>query len=146
MACAPAFAAFEEIYMVGGLGDTNPQTNFGWDDTPWLYLKLPDPAPATVGSWWYNPSFFPYQGFEVVCPQTTATDRWLAISNWEDVKAMGDWTVYGMHWYEAGTYTPSFDSKSTTFTVTPEPLGCSLFALGGLSLAFLRWKRNKVRA
>ena len=121
---ANVFADFDEIYMVGSSGSTDSKTTFGWDKTPWLYLKLPSAGWNVTGSWWQDPLMTYY--FEGSNP-STASERWLSLSDWATVRKIGDWNVNAIYFYANG----ASDTGSTDFAVVPEPVSTILFLSGG---------------
>ena len=136
-----AFAAFEKLYMVDSEGSTTRKENdiFDWDETPWLYIKLDKDNYNIVSSWWYTPTSGAV--YYADADPDNVFERWLTLDNWDSVKEVGEWEVNALYYY-AFAPCDKFGEGCTRFTVTPEPLGCALFALGGITLALIRKKRK----
>ena len=138
---APASAAFN-TYTVGSDGSTTLQSTFGWDETPYLYMKLPNAGFNFSSSFWHPPSdptpltsdYFASEG-----PSSTG-ERWLSLASWGSVKEAGDWTIDSnvFYWKDGVTAT-----DSTSFTVTPEPLAMTLFLLGGAPIAANIYRKHR---
>jgi len=138
MLTSSVFAAFQEIYMVNDKGSTTAQDIFTLDDTPWLYLKLPVQSYNVTSSWWTSPTNSAYYLSNL---PSTDYEIWLSPLGWDTIKEAGVWNVSALYYY-ANNPGDSSGMGKTCFTVTPEPLGCALFALGGMALAFFRRKRR----
>lgn len=133
------FADFEQIYMTDADGSTTSKTIFDWDETPWLYLRLPQSGLNVTGALWQDPDsryYFTYSG------RDTAQDIWLTLHNWNDVKKLDLWNVKAVYLYP---HNPSdrIGWGSTSFTVTPEPISFILFLVGGATLAARRYYKRR---
>jgi len=127
---------FLAIFTTDSYGSTTPKTSFGWNETPWLYVKLTSAALNVTSSWWLNPSLNPLAS---VIESGARDEFWLTPvdqygnSIWDSIKALGTWTINA----EAHFATIPMDKNtgSTIFTVTPEPVSSALFLIGGAALA-----------
>lgn len=140
----PAFAAgqFTEIYTTGSNGGTAPKSTFGWNETPWLYLKLPNPGLNVSSAWWQSPNSKYY--FTSTEPNNNQ-ERWLTLNNWNDVKSSGPWSIDASYFYANNPNNPIGNGK-TTFVVSPEPISSILFLVGGAALIGSRKFRKKRKA
>lgn len=144
-----AFANGSYAEMVEDTGSFVAQNSFGWNETPWLHLHISeqDASWYVSGTFWQGPnSEYFFTGSNGV-----SEDIWLSLDSgldssnnpvsWDTVKQLGDWTVDGTY-----VVVPNFrtGNYSTSYTVTPEPISCVLFLLGGGSLAFSRFKKRFV--
>lgn len=135
---SPKTFAFDEFRMVDAAGSYTDKSSFGWNETPYLYIKRN--APVNLAIFWLSPenvSFFrPAQ-----LNADNSYEAWITLVNWEASKKAGEWKVKGF-----GVRNPQ-DCATTSFmvtpTVTPEPLSLALFGIGGLPLAarFIRRKK-----
>jgi hypothetical protein len=144
----PAFAAwdrFEAIYMTDNATSTTPKLNqtFGWNETPYLYVKLRGGA-DNLATYWWTIGDWP-NNIQVV--QGHSDDEfYVNIANWHTpgIKKSGKWQVYTAGFYNDGSM---YQESSAFFTVTPEPVSAALFLLGGVALAgrnyFFSKKSNK---
>lgn len=133
-----AFAAFEKLYMVDANGSNVEKNVFDWSETPWLYLKLPVAEYNVTSSWWTSPSD---QYFYTSTTPSSYQELWLTLNNWTTLREVGLWKVSALYYY-ANNPCDEHGVGYTSFTVTPEPLGCALFAVGGIALALFRKKRK----
>ncbi len=133
-----AFAAFEELHMVGSEGSVVSKETFGWDETPWLYLKLPYAGFNVTGSWWQDP--LNKCSFEGSDPSISPV-QWLSLSSWDTVKKLGNWSVNAIYFYGGGNFESG--AGSTGFAVTPEPVSTILFLTGGMILAVRKLRRKR---
>lgn len=137
MAC-PVFADFEEIKMFAE-DKTTEKYIFDFDETPWLYIKLTEESDNFIKTLWRAPSL-------EVHPEDTLPDEtdewWISLTDWETEKEVGLWRISALL-YLVGTPDASDVDYSTSFTVTPEPMGCALFALGGVTIALFRLRRKR---
>lgn len=138
-AAAPASAAFN-TYTVGSNGSTTAKSTFGFSETPYLYMKLPDRGFNSASSFWLapsgtiSPSYFASEG-----PGIT-DNRWLSLASWGGVKEVGTWTINSNVWYPTTGLTAT---DSTTFNVTPEPLAMTLFLIGGAPIAANIYRKRR---
>ena len=133
---SPASAAFN-TYTVGSSGSTVAKGTFGFDETPFLYMKLPNDGFNFASSFWHAPSastYFASQG-----PSSTDA-RWLSLASWGSVKEAGDWTIDSNVFYSTGLTA----TDSASFTVTPEPLAMVLFLVGGAPIAVNLYRRRRL--
>ncbi|MBI5665932.1 MAG: hypothetical protein HZC49_12730 [Nitrospirae bacterium] len=146
-------AGFDAFYMVDASGSTAPKTTFDWNDTPWIYVKLPTSGFYFEVNWMNSPTGdnyglsimsssqelwisaeSGYGGNKFINAGTSAEVTWL-----NDMREEGDWNVMGSYLYANG----ASGSGSTTFTVTPEPISFILFLAGGAVLGVRRFLNNK---
>ena len=132
-----SFATFEEYKIVGSSGSFVEKTVFDLDDpSPHIYMKLPDAGQAFTGTFfWTAPDSTTYY-------QTTSgtdLDRWLALDNWDSIKAPGVWETKTNYFYNNGTS----GFATANFTVTPEPLAMTLFFIGGVPIAASLYRKRK---
>ncbi len=124
------------IYTVGEFGSTQKQDTFSFNETPYLYMHLPDEGYSVTVSFWLSPTsnvFYENTGI------STAKDMWIQPSLWESHKAVGTWQVNAGALYSSGVgYT-----AHTSFNVTPEPLAVVLFLVGGAPVAVGILKRRR---
>jgi len=143
LATSNASAAFSEFKMVGSSGSTVEQTVFGWDETPYLYVKLPRVGVyADIETDWFSPEASSYEADKaVVLPGILGSkSQWISLSNWNDVKQVGTWNVSGAYEYLLPCST---GEGVASFVVTPEPVSLLLYGLGGLPLAAHLTRRKK---
>ncbi len=146
-----AFASdFLSIYTVDADHSTTPKSDFKLDETPWLYLKLPEPMmsdPVLISFkvlFWLDqdPSVSDMEKFST--SDTSLREFWVTPSNWENIKQAGDWTVLaGFTYSYASGCDPDGGQGETTFT-TPEPISASLFLLGGSALGLIAFRKRKI--
>ncbi len=124
------------INPVDSNGSTTVKTLFGFDETPFVHLHLPEPGLNFASSFWESPAgpfYFTSHG------PSTDQDIWFSLSNWNTAKALGQWNVNGGYLYaqgiSEGPCTGSCGAGYTSFTVTPEPASSALFLIGSLTLA-----------
>jgi len=134
--------SFDEIKMVGTEYSTLEQYYFGMDETPWLYLKLPDsPFDGPMGdlnitfSSWESPEAMTYSMSGGV---SLDRENWLTLPYWDSVKTPGEWDVNAKYIGLAG-----IGCGHTSFTVTPEPWAMVLMAIGGIPIAANLYRKRK---
>ena len=153
-----AYADFASIFTVGSNGSTTQQSTFTLDQTPWLYVELPEGnlnwASAAGSLWFYDSNIIP-KGVAGDSDFTSPYTRefWLKLDNWDSVAKVGDWHVAAG--YELGTPINLFGKEiiipkdvgvgCTSFNVTavPEPISTVLFVLGGATLAVRRLRKGR---
>lgn len=143
-----AFADLSYInaYTVNEIGSEVPKTVFNYDEKPWLFLQIPHvmfdwKVSVSTWSWDGMASYTLNPGDDVVFDG--GEKIWMAFSDqrWNDFKEEGEWVVSPVSILFEG-FTPTFVTGTTTCTVTPEPVSCALFLLGGGAL-FTFGKRRK---
>ncbi|MBI5100002.1 MAG: thrombospondin type 3 repeat-containing protein [Nitrospirae bacterium] len=124
-------AAFDALYTVGSYGSTIPKTTFNWNETPYLYIKLPSSNNLQYFeiNWLSSPGNINY-GLVI---QDNVRELWISAEdgyngikfqiegtgtqvNWFGASGMreaGIWGVSASYFYEDGT----FDAGSTGFTI-----------------------------
>lgn len=131
-----ANAGIESFYTTDAEGSATAKSNFGWNEKPWLYVKLSENAKHLTSTWWNAPNG---GSFDASIGNSSATTHWLSLSNWASVKTIGTWTAYGNAFYNTGV----ISNASTNFSVTPEPISSGLFLLGGATLALRIHRKRK---
>jgi len=134
---APASAGLD-TYTVGSSGSTVAKDTFSFDETPFLYMKLPEDDFNFASSFWHAPSTSTH--FASDGPGSIGK-RWISLADWESVKEVGDWTIDSNVFYSNGLTATSF----TSFTVTPEPLAMTLFLIGGAPIAVSLIRKKKLK-
>lgn len=137
--------SFDEIKMVDSYSSTTEQNMFGLDETPWLYLKLPE-SKFTGPLADLNLTFSFFQGPENTKYFTSGglslkRENWLSLSSWDSIPnsaKVGDWDVYANFVGFAG-----IGAGTTKFTVTPEPISMILFLFGGMPLVASLYRKKK---
>ena len=132
-------------YMTFASPDTTPQTTFGWNETPFVYLELSGINPGRTlnlqNIWKYGGSVEDTQTF--TSTGSSLTD-WRGLSNWLGTglgsRKAGDWTVETTWGYNGSKYTTT---AKNAFSVTPEPVSLVLFGLGAGVLGLSRLRRKK---
>ena len=141
-AFATYFATFDEMYMTGGNGSYESKTEFGWTETPWLYLKLPETGLNLTGAVWESPD----QDYYLTGDIGYGDEIWLSLgSYWDEIKTAGEWEI------KAGFVRPFSSPQagfgSTSFSVAlphaPEPVSSILFITGAATLGFRRYCRKR---
>jgi len=139
---ASAAFTFDKIKMVGTEYSTLEQIYFGMDETPWLYLKLPESSfGGPLGdlnitfSSWESPDDIKYSFSGGV---SLDRENWLTVPNWDAIKTHGQWDVDASYVGMAGA-----GCGQTSFTVTPEPWAMVLMAIGGLPIAANLYRKRK---
>jgi hypothetical protein len=153
-----AHAAFN-VYPVAANGSTAEQNTFTYDQTPWLYVDVPDFAgypgiypkltvsagwmyqsePYTIGVMGFNQEFYP-NGFQ---------DTWIQPDNWATIKGVGTWdissnyTVYTLNGWSVNVIATGTDSSS--FEVTPIPEPASLLLLGSGLIGLIGTFSRKIK-
>lgn len=139
------FAGFDKIYMTDAYGSYTEKTSFNWNETPWLYVKLPLQKLNATSAFWEGPLgsyyFTNSMGF--------GQKRWFSLDSgidsngnpvaWGDVKKLGAWNINAGYFYAGG----GSGEGTTSFTVTPEPVSSILFIAGGAVLAGRRYLKRK---
>lgn len=150
----PAFADFSQYKIVGALNSTVEKTVFSFDETPFLYLKLPQTGDVFTGTFWSDPdslSFFSSTQ-QTSSPLTTTVvgsdptlisglERWLSLANWDSIKKAGTWEVASNYFYTNGATGTGLASFAVT--VTPEPVSMMLFFVGGAPMAVSLYRKHK---
>ena len=138
----PASAGLD-TYTVGSDGSTVAKDTFSFDETPFLYMNLPEEGFSVTASFWHSPSDLVYfKGDE----PDTVIGRWTSLTDtvqWNDVKEVGDWSINTAAFYADG----SAFTDTASFTVTPEPLAMTLFLIGGapIAVSLIRKRKNMVK-
>ena len=152
---------FTKAYTVGSIGSTDKQTLFGLNETPYLYLKLPDPLKKTWDAFldttdisfkWNAPG---PGGFEKMDSSgnafTMGDEYWISDPNWDQDKAVGKWHIKNIAYsflddgttLQQGEFQGSGPNHRLSFTVTPEPAAEALFLFGAGVLALVVFRGRK---
>lgn len=123
-------------YMTDADGSTTPVTEFALDETPWLYLQLPQAGTSFTNSFWHAPDSTLYGAHQWY---STDTEKWMKLEDWDTAKQVGYWEVAANAFYSNGVTTTAW----TGFTVTPEPLATALFIIGGVPIALSIYQKRK---
>jgi hypothetical protein len=123
--------------------NTHKKTEFGWNETPFVYLQLKridKKEDLNINYVWTH-------GTDSYTQSETYSDiaslkSWQDLDIWNSVRAIGDWTV-SASWGYAGKGCDMI-TRTSTFNVVPEPVSLVLFGLGAgvLGLAQLRRKKK----
>ena len=132
----PASAGFE-TYTVGSDGSKTAKDTFKLNETPYLYMKLPQDGFSVTASFWHAPSGG-NPSFVSTGPDTTI-ERWISLPNWNSIKEAGKWSIDTGIFYSNGVSATS----TASFAVTPEPLAVVLFLTGGLPIAVNLYRKKK---
>lgn len=134
-------------------GSTTQKTNnvFGWNEKPFVFAQwgaevLNQKHSLNIGSLWkYGTQVEAVDFARINLKKNPVEDSlafWDGVSDWDKHKKIGEWTVY-YGWFNlcgaAGV-------KRLTFTVTPEPVSCMLFLLGGSALAAGKYIKSRKRS
>ncbi|NTV29157.1 MAG: hypothetical protein HGA80_03645 [Candidatus Omnitrophica bacterium] len=126
---APSFTEFKMVASNDPLLSTSriQNSSFGLNDTPYLYMKIAPAVTGSLRSYWTGPDLKERSRTRSI---TTAsgTEFWFSLLYWNKDKQPGPWTVKG----QLLSGTSLVDKAETSFVVTPEPLACVLYGLGGL--------------
>ena len=143
------------LFSVGDNESTTLKNEFGWNETPWLYISLPEDGMHGTTALWKSAD----NNYYLTSFLGDAEEEWFSLDNgqavglsagWDSIKTPGVWNVnvVSMRFTESG---PSTMSEATSFTVasnvmvTPEPVSSILFLAGGGTLAFRRfWGKKKL--
>jgi hypothetical protein len=138
------------VYPVGSDGSTTERHTFGFDETPFIYIHLPQTGLNAVAAFWQDPDTEIYLTGNA---PSFATEYWHSLDSgvdengdpvaWNDVRKYGTWNV-GTGYLYADDF--SFDGKDTSFTVTPEPATSAMFVVGALALAAATSRRKNYPA
>jgi hypothetical protein len=87
---------FDALYTVDAEYSTDEKTEFTLDETPWLYIDLPDGFGINVTlSWWKAPGQSGCTSSSCFTGSGSTTDEeiWLSLSDWNSIKEIGKWTI-----------------------------------------------------
>ncbi len=166
--------ATHAAFTVDGNGSTTAKTNFGWDETPWLYVLLPGystDSPSLKANTTLLQDKWNFGDRTAVdgnantseaygATQTVSGDKldfWVSPTNWTTIRQAGSWEIYdifyqfknGANLRQEGAFTGNSGIVNFTVngpTVTPEPVSMALFGIGAGALGLKRFRRknNKV--
>ncbi|MFH0753877.1 MAG: PEP-CTERM sorting domain-containing protein [Candidatus Omnitrophota bacterium] len=133
-----ALASFTEFKMVGSDTSTVTQNTFNLSETPYLYFTIAPAADGSIGGFWVSPANDSHS-YDLTITKNEGTAYWLTVNDWSTVKEIGNWTVSGTYFGDTGS-----GYSTTNFqVVTPEPAAVALYAIGGIPLAFMFFRRRK---
>ncbi|MBI3617947.1 MAG: hypothetical protein HY210_07015 [Candidatus Omnitrophica bacterium] len=150
-----SFAAFAEYKMVGSFSGPNKyleKSVFGFNETPYLYMKLPDGGKVFTGSFWRAPDasifYISTKNFGPASDRISDSGsglvlgkkRWITLEDWDSVKKVGTWEVSSNYFYKNG----DTGYAKTSFMTTPEPLAMTLFLLGGAPIAVNLYRKKRL--
>lgn len=158
-ACATnAFAvglSFEELYPVADKFSTDEQTTFGWDEKPWIYVKLPDIGYKfdITGSFWRDPSEDGSSSLHLanlIKRDNSDNEIWFSFKDnyWfgtkksEGIREAGEWDINVCSLIFSKCF-PQLLSATTSLTVVPEPISSGLFLLGSGILGITLFRKKK---
>jgi hypothetical protein len=137
---------FEKIYMTDGFGSFEIKSFYEWDETPYLYLRLPVDGQNYAGPWWGDP----HSNFYFTGDTGSERDIWFSLDNgvdmfnnpvtWIDVREKGKWNMNAFYMVAGGP----IGAGTTDFTV-PEPMTLILFIAGGGGILAGKFLRRKKR-
>lgn len=143
-----AFAKYPEgygnvdIWMTNSPASVVPVKKFGWNETPYLYMHVPNASTGAGvnGTWWHSSN----PGHETEYNFITALDSekklWFTFSDWHTAKKeTGPWHVH------INDISGLKGNYQTNFTVAPEPISSTLFLIGGAVLATRRYSKIRRR-
>lgn len=151
---------YVSAYTVGANGSEVQKDVFSWNEKPWLFLELPDieyQLSTTVSVWdWLgdnngngggngNKKGQNYITTPDLDPLAQDGNKiWLSFSDqrWNEFKQKGAWLINPISVLLHGNHSTHFVTGQANCTVTPEPISCTLFLLGGGAL-FAARKRKK---
>lgn len=131
-------AAILDTYTVDSSGSTVADNTFGFDETPFLYMKLTLTDSGLTQSFWNAPGGASY--FEMNGPNSDI-ERWQSLTDWNTRREPGEWTINSNVFYADG----ATGTSVANFTVTPEPLAMTLFFVGGAPIAASLIRKKKLR-
>ena len=147
---AYAFAAFDlDRFYAADKFDENQKTEFGWDETPYIYYKftfvdVSETDTLNIGATWGSPtSDFYGTGDLITVFSGNNLELWHCLDNWNSgspARELGQWNVT-TGWFLFDQSASGLDS--TSFTVTPEPVSSLLFLIGGAGLVTRRYYKRK---
>jgi len=136
--------SFDEIKMVDSYSSITGQDVFSLDETPWLYLKVPESQfSGPLADLNFTFSFFesPVDTKYLATGLSLNRETWVSLPAWNSIPNSakhGEWNVYANFVGTAGV-----GYGSTQFTVNPEPISMILFLFGGMPLAASLYRKKK---
>ncbi|MDD5644872.1 MAG: PEP-CTERM sorting domain-containing protein [bacterium] len=115
-------SSFEYLHTSDIAG--NPKSEFGIEETPYLYVSLPRDGSAFVASWWLSPEVISYFDGGGIFEQR---EKIISIDIWDGIKETGRWNINALYFFPDNGKT---GSGTVFFDVIPEPGTIILFFAG----------------
>lgn len=121
---------------------THKETTFEWNETPFVYLRLKDidkKEDLNISYVWTHgsDSYTQNESYSHIA----SLKNWQDLDIWNSVRATGLWTV-STSWGYLGKGCDLI-TRTSTFSVTPEPFSMVLFGLGAGVLGLAKLRRKK---
>lgn len=145
-----------QIYTVGDKFETTEKSVFGWDEKPWLYIKLPDIGYEfdKTKSFWWDPKGVNDVSHKnksnIIKREDSDNEMWLSFKDitwFNKLREVGEWEIKANSklFFPSNPYIDNITINGLArCTVNPEPVSSVLFLLGGGALAIAgRFRRKK---
>ncbi len=129
------------VYTVASPGSTDLVNTFKIDQKPWLFVQYGDVLNLIPRAKWFDPAG---DVFKSTVTLAGTNGFWLSLSDhlWGKVAEHGEWDIKAL----AGKGQDKVVLGKAHFSVTPEPIGSLLFAIGAGALGIIKRRRDKSRA